>query len=541
MKRTLWMFPRNKRTAGATEIALILRALSNALNASKNSNLDQSAQDELINTFNDFNLKVGGKLQHLNSGGERTYEAYLKQMGLIFEHLNTNGTKGIFLTLAGQELANLHNPTSVLRKQILRMQFPSPYSIGQNVGIDESIEVKPAIFVAKLLQDTRLGGFVSKEDVFFACVYGRDEESHNFVVSKCQQARAERAKISGISSEKARFKALLSLIDDPSVDFYTKKTYGHSAEKRIKEILDTANTLINRLHSARIILRDISGDSDYNSHRFYLNKNFESEIIEVEQEPIELKTNHSNVESWQRRLGRGSKSKDTRRDFSCKSYKLTAPEEIIKQETIKKAELYGALFDVHEFCEELSKTTNMTLSKIDAIVRNVLPTASGELRSQLVATATDSKQHLAFETNLATYLKNAFSEADVLHIGNKKRTSKKDTNHDFADVLFHTPLHEIVQFDAKSRSKKYEFTASEQSKSEDYAKFVDELFPHECDVQKCFVIVSSSISQGSYRKASISSSRTSVQFKLVDVEKLMSLVDMSAPNENLFVKELQNS
>ena len=123
----------------------------------------------------------------------------------------------------------------------------------------------------------------------------------------------------------------------------------------------------------------------------------------------------------------------------------------------------------------------------------------------------------------------------------RKRTSKKDTNHDFADVLFHTPLHEIVQFDAKSRSKKYEFTASEQSKSEDYAKFVDELFPHECDVQKCFVIVSSIISQGSYRKASISSSRTSVQFKLVDVEKLISLVDMSSPNENLFVKELQNS
>ena len=120
------MFPRCKRKAEPTEIGLMLRALSNALADSTDNTLDQDTQDKLIQTYNSFELKYGGHLQHKNSGGFRTYEVYFKQLGLIFK----SEAGRTYLTLAGEKLAQLSEPAAVLRKQILRMQFPSPYSIG---------------------------------------------------------------------------------------------------------------------------------------------------------------------------------------------------------------------------------------------------------------------------------------------------------------------------------------------------------------------------------------------------------------------------
>ena len=85
MKRTLWMFPRNKRRCPPTDVGLVIRALSNALSESEDSSIgSQIAQDALIETFNTLELIEGEQLQHVNSGGLRTYLAYFRQLGLTF-------------------------------------------------------------------------------------------------------------------------------------------------------------------------------------------------------------------------------------------------------------------------------------------------------------------------------------------------------------------------------------------------------------------------------------------------------------------------
>lgn len=547
MKRTLWMFPRCKRTAGATEVGLMLRALSNALHDSPNNTLDQITQDKLIETFNQFELKEGGKLLHFSSGGARTYFAYLKQLGFLFERQNADKTKSTFLTIAGEDIADLNNPASIVRKQILRMQFPSPYSIGNQVDIDESVTVKPAIFVARMLEDKNIGGFVSNEDIALACIYGTNISRLKLVVSKCINARKLAASSKNLPNEKKRLQSLLDVVDTPNIDLYTKKTFKNINKpnfytRQIKEVIDIANTLINRLVSAGILLRDVSQKSVFESTRYYLNKNFQNEIDAIASEPIERRANYSNLEGWQRRLGRGNREKDLRQNCKCRKFLLAAPHEIIKQETLKKIKIFGSLFDIKKFCEDLCKKTNKSFAEVEAIVVSVLPNSKGDIESQLISTASDSKRHVDFEINLASYLKSSYINADVIHIGNRIRKNKNQTQHNFADILFHTAGHQIIQIDAKATSKLggYEYNASEMSKSEDYATITDELFLHTNDEQKCFAIISSRFSVKSYSRAYKSSARTKIPFKLVNIRDLIDIVDKTSPKEQLFINEIEN-
>ena len=170
---------------------MLIRALSNALSQSQHSQLSQNAQNKWIETINSFELKSGGTLQHTSSGGARTYLAYFKQLGLIFERScgDRAGKKSTFLTLAGQEIADLLDPAAVIRRQVLRMQFPSPYSLGSQVAICESVRIRPSIFVIDMLADKRLKGVITTQDVAIACVYGRTHADLQSVIENVKARR----------------------------------------------------------------------------------------------------------------------------------------------------------------------------------------------------------------------------------------------------------------------------------------------------------------------------------------------------------------
>jgi hypothetical protein len=171
MERTLWMFPRNVRRAPPLDNGLLLRALSSALSTTiDNSTKSQDFQDSIITELNNLKLRHGGALQYSRSGGWRTYVAYLDQLGLIFERGDS-----IYLPLSSEEIAKLQDPASVLRKQIFRMQFPSPYSQRPRVNINSDVNVQPIIFATKMAQSPDLNNFVSDTDLAIAAIYGRTE------------------------------------------------------------------------------------------------------------------------------------------------------------------------------------------------------------------------------------------------------------------------------------------------------------------------------------------------------------------------------
>ena len=73
--------------------------------------------------------RVGERRDHSGSGG-RTYQAWLSSLGLIFIQEST-GTP--FLTLAGEAILAGKSPVDVLKSQVLKYQFPSPFGIKTHV------------------------------------------------------------------------------------------------------------------------------------------------------------------------------------------------------------------------------------------------------------------------------------------------------------------------------------------------------------------------------------------------------------------------
>lgn len=91
------------------------------------------------------------KLGELFCGpGGRTHAAMLYSLGLWFEK-----DERVHLTLAGEAIMQGKPPVPVLKKQVLRFQYPSAY--GDSVKVTPRFKIRPFIFLLRLLTDVRIG------------------------------------------------------------------------------------------------------------------------------------------------------------------------------------------------------------------------------------------------------------------------------------------------------------------------------------------------------------------------------------------------
>ena len=541
MNRTFWMFPRCKRETRPAEMGLFIRALSNTLADATDSNIDQLNLNSLNSTLNSLKLKNGAPLQVNNSGGMRTYISMCSQLGLVFDRDKKKNTlKGTYLTLAGLDLAELNDPASVMVTQVLRMQFPCEYSQSLNVRIHSSVKVQPAIFLAKMAESKKLNYYISSEDIAIAVIYGRTMKDLNKVIKKCQKARKYyHASIEPDKNIK-RLESIKSVIDNEIVDLFSVRMKQKAVDNKINNIIAIGNTLINRMKSAGILLVKLESLSDYETIGLVLNQSHKSEIDIIKKDGIISLQAHTSTEGWQRRLGRGRSTKDTRKYVTCKKYPLSSPPELFKNDILSEYNQYGALFDVDDFCKSYSTKMGKSILDLRKIVDKVLPNTKGDNERQLIETGSDIKRHRDFEINITHYLRNAFSKADVTHVGQKTRLDKTKTRHNFADVVYHSSNHSIIQIDAKALSGKseYKYDATESGKSEDYVRYPDEIFSHKHDKQECFIIISPRFSINAYKHAADSEERTKVPFKLINIHQLIELVDGAKSNDVNFVSDI---
>ena len=78
-------------------------------------------------------IKRIGDRRDASGSGARTYRAWIESLGLLFVQAETKQT---YLTLAGEAILNGEPPVAILKNQVLKFQYPSPYSTSRSVDIN---------------------------------------------------------------------------------------------------------------------------------------------------------------------------------------------------------------------------------------------------------------------------------------------------------------------------------------------------------------------------------------------------------------------
>lgn len=180
--------------------------------------------------------RVGERRDHSGSGG-RTYQAWLSSLGLIFIQEST-GTP--FLTLAGEAILEGKSPVDILKNQVLKYQFPSPFGIKTHVS--DRFKVHPFIFLLRLLYDSRVAYLTEEEIAKVVMTEGVSD------AEKCFEHVVERLLAFRASGDRS--------LPSNFIDTHAPSTGRVNLAHPYSHLIDTANTMANWLEYTQLIFRD---------------------------------------------------------------------------------------------------------------------------------------------------------------------------------------------------------------------------------------------------------------------------------------------
>lgn len=274
-----WWVTRPKRKLDS--VPAILNCLwSVAQNCEWQGNIDAHLQFE--SELEKAGLKRTGDRRDQRGGGGRTYFAWLSSLGLVFLEKKTGMVR---LTLAGEAILSGNEPEKVLRNQVLKYQFPSPFSLSPSSAktrVAERFHIRPFRFLLKLLCDERLEYCLSQEEIGrVAAVEADNEDSETYekVVSRILKYRED-----GIAS-----------LTDDFFNLYTPSTGKVNIFHPYSHLDDLANTLINWLDYTGLIIRT--------EGRIKLLSEKKDEVLCILSDNTTLIENAENQEAFQRIYG----------------------------------------------------------------------------------------------------------------------------------------------------------------------------------------------------------------------------------------------
>jgi len=236
-----WMIPRNKRKLYPVVDILSLFTLQN-MGEVWGHNL--ARQLDFESELERYGLKRPGERRDRRAGGARTYEAWLYNLGLIFYETNTNIVR---TTLAGEALLAGQPPVPIITNQLMKMQYPSPYSVRTRVRIHERFQIRPFRFLLRLLADPRIQTLSKEEIARFVITEGDNESNQCFehVVQRILDYRLYGDAVLPTDFEER----------------YSSSTTGvRSREATLSYLEDIANTFINYLEYTQLISRNANGE-----------------------------------------------------------------------------------------------------------------------------------------------------------------------------------------------------------------------------------------------------------------------------------------
>lgn len=193
----------------------------------------------------DSGLKRIGDRRDQRGGGGRTYFAWLASLGLVFTHEATGQTK---LTLAGETIINGESPVRILKNQVLKYQFPSPFSlspVSAKSRVNERFRIRPFQFLLRLLRDERLAFYLTQDEIAKIIVTEAERETdqcYNQIVNRIVQFR--------------NFGD--AILADDFFDRYAPSSGRVNPDHPFSHLEDLANTIINWLEYTQLIERNIN-------------------------------------------------------------------------------------------------------------------------------------------------------------------------------------------------------------------------------------------------------------------------------------------
>ena len=299
------MFPRNIRRIYPWKIAQIL-SLMYKLTEYEEWSGNQDLQNAFCKSLEDASLKSSGEQYDSKSGGPRTYFSQLRSLGLIF----TRDDKKVYLTKAGEDLANGIAPLPILQNQLLRHQYPSVYGNNKNVKINPLIKVKPFLFILELLINKDIE-YLTNEEMAVPIIYGHNRDCLRLCIEKILNMRKGRT--------------LLDVIDDKEHDLYLPRSSTSDINKTIANIKDIGNTCKNYLQACCLV----SVENEENKEKIYFSEDMKYIVFSNLEHVDEFIDINKNKESFQRAYGAWDRIKDTRRIKTDETEQILTPENVI--------------------------------------------------------------------------------------------------------------------------------------------------------------------------------------------------------------------
>lgn len=228
-----WMVPRNKRSL--ISVPLFLAAFNTVLNRPWTVELALEFEGRLEG----LGLKRPGARRDNSGSGARTYRAQLYCLGLIFSQ-RANRSKIYRLTRAGERLFNGDSPVEIITNQLLKLQFPSSYSLGSGTRIDQRFNLHPFRFLLHLLSRQDIEHLTQEEIALFVITEATSDDCLNAVADRILEFR-----------QRGR-----AILPDDFAARYPSRTGVQSLDDTINRLNDAANTIINYLEYTQLAARD---------------------------------------------------------------------------------------------------------------------------------------------------------------------------------------------------------------------------------------------------------------------------------------------
>jgi len=366
-----WQVPRNKRKLYPVVDVLSLFTLQN-LGDNWRSNLNRQLDFEA--ELERYGLKRAGQRRDRRAGGARTYESWLYNLGLIFKETNTDVVR---TTLAGEALLAGQPPVPIITNQLMKLQYPSPYSVRSRVNIHYRFQIRPFRFLLKLLADNRIQT-LSKEEIGRFVITEGENESHN-----CFEHVVQR-----IISYRSNGDVILP--PDFEEQYLSSTTGLRSREKTLSYLEDIANTFINYLEYTQLIERNSTG--------IYIPRDRVNEVDSILNDGTnirQLDTNHPyGIENFQRGFGLAPGQNRDNRNFGGQ----TVTDNLYRERRIRSDLLHIA---------GTRPITNFTVS----LVREIADSTGYSIRE--VEDALDGFRPDTFSQFEASYLNMAISGTEL--------------------------------------------------------------------------------------------------------------------------------
>lgn len=178
-------------------------------------------------------IKAVGERRDRQGGGGRTYASWLYAFGLYF--FDKEGK--VWTTLAGEGLLKNEPPAPILANQLMKFQYPSPYSV--SIRLDKRFRVFPYRFILRLLLHKDLGGYLTEKEVgLFASTLGETDKDLDKVVEAIEIYR-------NLGSSDDNISAILD-------DGWERK---YTSNGKLQELVDIGNTMFNNLEITGLVER----------------------------------------------------------------------------------------------------------------------------------------------------------------------------------------------------------------------------------------------------------------------------------------------